>query len=128
MKAEVGDKVRLKGGDHRGERGVISVIVAGQFLVRLEGLAETIPTPPENVTNYSLAARKAWKTEPHRNVGRRKGTRLVDRVSVTLRLDRDLWQRFLTEERAGKIGDRTEVVNRWFREKLAELDARESRT
>ena len=44
---------------------------------------------PEQVTNYSLATRRAWVTDPDRAVGRRKGTKLTDRVSVTLRFDRE---------------------------------------
>ena len=57
---------------------------------------------PEQITNFSLAARKAWVTEPDRAVGRRKGTKLSDRVSVTLRLDRDLWEQFLGLEEDGR--------------------------
>jgi hypothetical protein len=58
-------------------------------------------------------------------VGRRKGTRLCDRVSVTLRIDRDLWQPFVELEQAGVIEDRTAAINRWLRERLAELDVGE---
>jgi hypothetical protein len=46
-------------------------------------------------------------------------------VSVTLRIDRDLWQRFTGLEEIGTIEDRTRVINGWFREKLAELGAEE---
>jgi hypothetical protein len=77
---------------------------------------------PEQVTNYSLAARKAWVTGPDRRVGRRKGTKLCDRVSVTLRIDRDLWARFRDMESAGVIADRTAAINRWLREKVDKLD------
>lgn len=125
MKAELGDKVRLKKGDHRGERGVVAAVEGEKLLVRLETSEKPVRVLPEAVTNYSLAARKAWVTEPNRGVGRRKGTRLSDRVSVTLRLDRELWERFVRGEEAGVIDDRTAVVNRWFREKLDELDGRE---
>ena len=48
-----------------------------------------------------------------------------DRVSVTLRLDRDLWERFTELQEVGAIEDRTAVINRWFREKLAELESKE---
>jgi hypothetical protein len=72
-----------------------------------------------SVTNYSLAARKAWVTEPDRAVGRRKGTKLTDRVSVTLRLDREL---FLGLEDDGVIEDRAGLFNVLLREKLAKLD------
>ena len=45
-----------------------------------------------------------------------------DRISVTLRFDRDVWQRFLALEESEVIEDRTAVINAWFREKLAELE------
>ena len=61
-------------------------------------------------------------TGPDRAVGRRKGTKLYDRVSVTLRFDRQVWEHFLHLEDAGVIEDRTALINGWFREKLAALD------
>jgi hypothetical protein len=125
LNAETGDKVRLKGGAHRGERGVIEQVEGGKLIVRLEDSSHSLRVLPEEVTNFSLAARKAWVTGPDRAVGRPKGTRLCDRVSVTLRIDRDLWERFVQMEGAGIIEDRTAAVNRWFREKLAELNAGE---
>jgi hypothetical protein len=121
LNVETGDKVRLKAGEHRGERGMVETVDGGKLAVRLESSARVVRVLPEQVTNFSLAARKAWVTEPNRGVGRRKGTRLCDRVSVTLRLDRDLWERFTALQEAGAIEDRTAVINRWFREKLAEL-------
>ena len=125
MKAAAGDKVRLKAGDHTGERGVVESVDGEKLLVRLEQTAVKVRLSAEEVTNYSLAARKAWATEPDRAVGRRKGTKLTDRVSVTLRLDRELWEHFQSLEEAGVIDDRTGLINGWFREKLAELDRKE---
>jgi hypothetical protein len=60
-------------------------------------------------------------TEPDRGVGRRKGTKIRDRVTVTFRIDRDLWEEFMRLVEAGRIEDRNLIVNAWFREKLAEL-------
>lgn len=122
MKAAAGDKVRLKTGDHTSERGIVQAVDGEKLLVRLEPSEMKVWVTSEQVTNYSLAARKAWVTEPDRAVGRRKGSKLTDRVSVTLRLDRELWERFLGLEEAGVIDDRTATINAWFREKLAELD------
>ena len=123
MNAEVGDKVRLKRNGHAGERGIVEAVEGGKLAVRLEGSGQRAWLTPEQVTNFSLAARKAWVTGPNRRVGRPKGTRLYDRISVTLRIDRELWQRFRALEEAGLIEDRTTVVNRWLREKMDELDA-----
>jgi hypothetical protein len=121
VKAAAGDKVRLKAGEYSGVRGVVEAVDGEKLLVRLEDSGKTIRAPAEQLTNYSLAARKAWATEPNRGVGRRKGTKLTDRVSVTLRIDRELWEQFAYFEHAGVIDDRTRTINAWFREKLAEL-------
>jgi len=126
VKAGPGDKVRVKAGPHSGDRGVIEAVGEGKLTVCLEGSGQTVTLLPEAVTNYSLAARKAWVTDPYRAVGRRKGTKLCDRVSVTLRLDRELWQEFRKLEDEDRIHDRTAVINEWFREKLAELTGEES--
>lgn len=123
MKADFGDKVRLKAGAHRGERGVVSSVEGDKLLVRLETSGLLVRVLPEAVINYSLAARKAWVTEPNRRVGRRKGTKLCDRVSVTLRIDRDLWERFRDLESASLIEDRTAAINSWLREKVDQLDS-----
>ena len=122
MKAARGDKVRVKSGDHTGERGIVESLDGDMLVVRLEQSDGKVRVLPEQVTNYSLAARKAWATEPDRAVGRRKGTKLTDRVSVTLRLDRDLWEQFQVLEEEGVIDDRTGLINGWFREKLAGLN------
>ncbi len=121
MKAQPGDKVRVKAGAHAGERGVVESVDGEKLVVRLEKSAQALRVVAGQVTNYSLAARKAWQTDPHRAVGRRKGTKLCDRVSVTLRIDRDLWARFVALEGTGDIANRTGVINRWLREKLAGL-------
>ena len=121
MKAEAGDKVRIKFGAYAGARGLLEAFDGDKIVVRLEESGLKVRVAPEQMTNFSLAARKAWATEPDRAVGRRKGTKLYDRVSVTLRLDRDLWERFLGLENDGIIEDRTRLINGWFREKLARL-------
>ena len=121
MKVEIGDKVRLKTGCEVGERAFVVAVRSNQLVVELEKSGRSLAVRSQDVTNYSLAARKAWVTEPGRAVGRRKGTKLCDRVSVTLRLDRNLWEEFREKEEAGIIPDRTAVINDWLRDKLAEL-------
>jgi hypothetical protein len=122
LKAEVGDKVRLKAARGSGERGLVAAVNGEKLMVRLERSGRLVRVLLADVTNYSLAARKAWITEPDRAVGRRKGTRLCDRVSVTLRFDREIWEHFIGLEEKGVIDDRTATINAWFREKLVELD------
>lgn len=121
MDAEVGDKVRLKGKTHQGHRGVVEKVRSTSLFVRLEGTDERVQVFPSEVTNFSLAARKAWERMPDRRVGRPKGSTTTDRVSVTLRIDRALWERFKRAEAAGLVEDRTSIVNAWIAQKLDEL-------
>ncbi|HVC96651.1 MAG TPA: hypothetical protein VND64_23440 [Pirellulales bacterium] len=121
MGARAGDKVRLKRVADSGDRGIVQQVERGALVVRLESSGRSVRVPVENVTNLSLAARKAWASMPLRAVGRPKGSRVYDRVSVTLRVDRELWDHFKELEAAGMILDRTATINRWFAEKMAEL-------
>ncbi len=127
LKAEKGDKVKVKCGAHEGQRGVVHGVGKERLSILLDS-GGIIDLPVADVTNFSLAARKAWVTEPNRGVGRRKGTCLRDRVSVTLRLDRELWERFLGLEESGAIADRTSVINAWFREKLSHAEQGDTRS
>jgi len=111
----------VKVGIHSGERGVVESVDGDKLMVRLEKAALAVRLQVDQVTNYSLAARKAWVTDPDRGVGRRKGTKIRDRVTVTFRIDRDLWEDFVKLVEIGRIEDRNSVVNTWFREKLAGL-------
>jgi hypothetical protein len=122
VKAKKGDKIRLKAGAHVGGRGVVEGLAGEKLLVRLEDSGLRLRVTSEQVTNFSRAARMAWVTDPERAVGRKKGTKLYDRVSVTLRFDRDLWEHFLALEEGGLIDDRTGLINSWLREKLADLE------
>jgi hypothetical protein len=121
MEPEVGDKVKLK--SHHGAplRGIVEEVHGDELLIRLHESGELITLGPESVTNFSLAARKAWKNMPHRQVGRPKGARHCDRVSVTLRIDRVLWEQFKRDESEGRIRDRTATINLWFHEMLHKL-------
>jgi hypothetical protein len=128
VNAEAGDKIRLKAGAHAGERGIVEAFEGEKLMIRLDDSGQKVRASPDEVTNFSLAARKAWVTGPDRAVGRRKGTKLCDRVSVTLRLDRDLWEQFLGLEEEGIIANRTGLINKWFRERLAKIDRRGRRS
>jgi uncharacterized protein (DUF4415 family) len=118
MEPEVGDKVKLKSHHGTPVRGIVEEVHGDELLVRLHESGELIPVTSESATNFSLAARKAWKNMPHRQVGRPKGARHCDRVSVTLRIDRALWEQFKRDESEGHIRDRTVTINSWFREML----------
>jgi uncharacterized protein (DUF4415 family) len=121
MDAKAGDKVRLKSETHWGKRGVVHKIGAANFVVRLNESRELVTVAAAKVTNYSLAARKAWARMPDRRVGRPKGSGSTDRISVTLRIDRKLWERFKRAESSGRILDRTAAMNAWIAQRLSDL-------
>ena len=127
MEHEVGDKVRLKDHNSAPMRGVVAAVHGDELLVRLDESGELVTVASAGVTNFSLAARKAWKNMPHRRVGRPKGARHCDRVSVTLRIDRELWEKFKQDESAGLIEDRTATINTWLREMLDKLKRTKTR-
>jgi hypothetical protein len=127
MEPEVGDKVRLKVLNSAPARGVVEEVRGDELLIRLDESGELIAVESELVTNFSLAARKAWQQMPHRQVGRPKGARHCDRVSVTLRIDRALWEQFKRGESEGRIRDRTATINVWFREMLDRLEGTQDR-
>jgi ribosomal protein L24 len=58
---QAGDKVRLRSGDNKGQRGKILALVSGMLDIQLENGTKT-QIAPQEVTNFSLAARKAWQT------------------------------------------------------------------
>jgi hypothetical protein len=118
MQPEVRDKVKLKSHNSSPARGVVEEVHGDELLVRLDESGELVAVASESVTNFSLAARKAWKNMPHRQVGRPKGARHCDRVSVTLRIDRGLWEQFKRDESEGHIKDRTVTINAWIGEML----------
>jgi uncharacterized protein (DUF4415 family) len=124
MQAQIGDKVKLKTPPYTAERGVVIDVDNRTLLVRVDG--SDVEAAVEDVTNLSLAARKAWESMPDRRVGRPKGTRLCDRVSVTLRIDRDLWQAFRQLEEDGLVMDRTATINDCLRAKVNELQTKVS--
>lgn len=124
MSVQVGDKIRLKG-TRNGQKATVVRIEKSRVYVAICESNETIEVGVDAMTNFSEAARKAWKNMPNRRVGRPRGSRQFDRVSVTLRLDRDLWERFRRDEATGAIEDRTATINAWLRSMLDRLDKTE---
>jgi hypothetical protein len=114
-----GDKIRIKRGEFTGERGILVRPQAGKWIVSLVQRDGSILVPNEDLTNYSLAARRAWQSMPDRKVGRPAGSKVSDRVSVIFRIDRVLWNAFLNAEESGSVGDRTCVINECLRTILA---------
>jgi hypothetical protein len=113
-----GDKIRMKSGEFAGERGILIRPHSGKWIVSMHNGELRALVSSEEVTNYSLAARRAWRSMPHRKVGRPAGSRVSDRVSVIFRIDRTLWNQFLIAEDVGLIADRTTVINGCLRDAL----------
>lgn len=57
----VGDKIRISVGNQKGQRGTIQDVTNRSLEVKLES-GEIVAISPQDVTNFSLAARKAWRT------------------------------------------------------------------
>ena len=114
-----GDKIRIKRGKFAGERGILLRPHSGKWIVSMSPRDLNILVSTEELTNYSLAARRAWRSMPDRKVGRPAGSKVSDRISVIFRVDRTLWNEFLTAEEAGLIGDRTRVINECLRDVLS---------
>jgi hypothetical protein len=77
-----------------------------------------------HLQNYSKAARKAWERMPVRNGGRPFGSKVSDRISVTVRLDRNLLERLKLAATIGTISDRTEFLNEVIEGALSTLGRR----
>ena len=114
-----GDKIRIKSGKFAGERGILIRPHTGKWIVSMHNRDLTALVSSEEVTNFSLAARRAWRSMPDRKVGRPTGSKVSDRISVIFRIDRTLWNQFMIAEEAGIIADRTTVINECLRDVLA---------
>ena len=96
-------------------RGVIVSEADGMLVVELQ--EETIKIVPDEVTNYSLAARRAWTAMP-KKAGRPRLSASRKKKMVSLRIDADLWERLGQAAEAGLISNRGQAVNNWLREQL----------
>jgi uncharacterized protein (DUF4415 family) len=97
-------------------RGVIVSEANGRLIVELQG-EETVEIAPNEVTNYSLAARRAWAAMP-KKAGRPRLDTSGKKKMVSLRIDADLWERLGQAVEAGLIPNRGQAVNTWLREQL----------
>jgi ribosomal protein L24 len=121
-----GDKVRVKSGPSRGVKGIISEVRSG--LCNIDPFPGGVPIAVgvQDIVNYSAAARKAWKKMPERKVGRPKGSIRADRVSVTFRIERTLWESYLQAERKGALPERNVLIDEMVKKCLK--DAERTRT
>ncbi len=115
-----GDKVRIKGPTHQGARGIVAHIAGEDLAIRLT-TGDVLTVPSDNVTNFSLAARRAWRTVPERAVGRPKSQATAKKKAVTIRVDAEMWDRLGQAVKRGLIPSREQAVNAWVREHLETL-------
>src|SRR5205823_6379379 len=118
----LGDKIRIRSGPHARARGIISAELDGRLEIELSA-ADKISVLPEEITNYSLAARRAWEVMPKRT-GRPKGQKPVKRM-VSMRLDSDVWDMLHDAAERGLIPNCEKAVNDWVREQVMPLLAQE---
>jgi preprotein translocase subunit YajC len=112
---QIGDKIRIRSGPYSGARGVIQSEVDGILEVLLdEGTSVNIEQ--QEITNYSLAARRAWQKMPKR-AGRPQLTSPRKKM-VSMRIDVEVWERLGEAVELGLIHSREEAVNTWLREQL----------
>jgi hypothetical protein len=113
-----GDKVRIKTGSHAGERGILQVATDGALSVSLETGA-IAPVFGEELTNFSLAARRAWKVMPKR--AGRPTSDGPQKKMVSIRIDSQVWELLSRAVELGLIPSREQAINTWLRVKVNEL-------
>src|SRR6266581_9788011 len=87
---QLGDKIRIRSGSYKGTRGVIQAESNGLLEIQLDK-SEVVHVASMEVTNYSLAARRAWKVMPKR--AGRPQLATPRKKMVSMRLDIDVWDR-----------------------------------
>jgi uncharacterized protein (DUF4415 family) len=113
-----GDKIRVRSGPYKGARGIIQNESDGLLEIQIDS-SDVVRIEQSKITNYSLAARRAWKVMPKR--AGRPQLSTPRKKMVSIRLDIDVWERLGEAVESGLINSREEAVNVWLREKLDAL-------
>jgi hypothetical protein len=115
---EAGDKVRIRTGPYAGRRGIVGDVQGNSVLLRLDEGEETL-IRLDGITNYSLAARRAWEVMP-KNAGRPASASSNKRM-VSIRLDSQVWDLLGEAVNLGLIPSREQAINAWLRQRAEEL-------
>lgn len=110
-----GDKVRIRSGLYAGSRGIIQDGSNEQLEIQLDE-GDIVHVTLDEVTNYSLAARRAWKAMPKR-AGRPQLSSPRKKM-VSIRLDVDVWDRLGEAVELGLVPGKEQAVNAWLRQHL----------
>lgn len=114
----VGDRIRIKSGRWRGQRGLIRELLSeGELLLTVEDARPVIAS--DSITNFSLAARRAWVTRPKR-AGRPMLAKPRKKM-VSLRIDIETIDALSVLSEHGLITNREQAVNEWLKERTREL-------
>ena len=114
---QLGDAVRFRSGRRSGERGTL-VVIAPDLVVRTES-GDLVVTEVEQLTDLSLAARRAWSTRP-KQAGRPAAE--ARKKMVSMRIDEKLWDRLGQAVSCGLISSREQAVNAWLAEHVNALN------
>ncbi len=79
----------------------------------------SIRVEQKEITNYSLAACRAWQKMPKR-AGRPQSPNPRKKM-VSMRIDVDVWERLGEAVESGLIPNKEEAVNVWVRDQLEHL-------
>ena len=123
--ARIGDKVRLRSGIHAKERGVVQVTAGESLEIQLDE-GTLIHARPEEITNYSLAARRAWQVMP-KQAGRHQ-LAVPRKRMASLRLNIDVLDDLDKATELGLILNKEQAVNTWLRQQLDLLFREEPRS
>src|SRR6266566_5506989 len=118
-----GDKIRVRSGIYTGARGIIRAELNGLLEIELDD-SKVLSVPAKEVTNYSLAARRAWQVMPKR--AGRPQLATPRKKMVSMRLDIDVWDRLGEAVELGLIPSREEAINAWLGQQLDSLFSEES--
>jgi len=110
-----GDKVRIRSSSYMGARGIICAESGGQLEIQLDE-GGIVSVPAKEVTNYSLAARRAWQAMPKR--AGRPQLATPRKKLVSIRIDVDVWNRLGEAVELDLVPSREEAINTWLRQQL----------
>src|SRR5713101_5562680 len=118
IRFQFGDKIRIRTGPYTGVRGIIQAEKEGKLEIQLDN-NNTVLVEPGEITNYSLAARRAWQVMPKR--AGRPHLSSPRKKMVSMRIDIEVWDRLGEAVNLGLIPNREEAVNTWLQERLNAL-------
>ncbi len=121
LKTKVGDKVRVKEGSGAGLRGVVFLVGDSQLAVNLAD-GRQISARPEALTNFSLAARRAWAVMPKR-AGRPAASIARTRM-ISVRIDARLLEETERGVEMGRFKNRTAAIEAGLKVVLRSIDQR----